>query len=194
VLEGRARSPSKLLTRKLSRTNHQQWMPSKHQFLGSHSSIDASTFSFITVTILSVSFGCRFVAGNLRDAITDRLVCVVPYLWTPHSTDTIILIAVSVSSLTCRTRKLKCDEQKPQCSQCRKASRECRPSEGIVFRHQQNASMNKSDEDGSSNRGGLKGFYSYKNTFDEDSVWLEIPKQGALSTITASKLCGAKKV
>lgn len=27
-------------------------------------------------------------------------------------------------------------------------------------------------------RGDLKGFYSYKNTFDKDSVWLDIPKHG----------------
>ncbi|KAA8646965.1 uncharacterized protein ATNIH1004_005644 [Aspergillus tanneri] len=78
--------------------------------------------------------------------------------------------------LTCRTRKLKCDEQKPECSQCRKGGRECRPSEGIVFRHQQNASMNKDLDDSSAGRGNLKGFYSYKNTFDKDSVWLDIPK------------------
>ncbi|KAH8423628.1 Zn(II)2Cys6 transcription factor domain-containing protein [Aspergillus melleus] len=78
--------------------------------------------------------------------------------------------------LTCRTRKLKCDEQKPECSQCRKGGRECRPSEGIVFRHQQNASMNKDLDDPSAGRGNLKGFYSYKNTFDKDSVWLDIPK------------------
>ncbi|KAE8362887.1 hypothetical protein BDV27DRAFT_130779 [Aspergillus caelatus] len=78
--------------------------------------------------------------------------------------------------LTCRTRKLKCDEQKPECSQCRKGGRECRPSEGIVFRHQQNASMNKDPDDSTGGRGTLKGFYSYKNTFDEDSVWLDIPK------------------
>ncbi|KAL2784975.1 hypothetical protein BJX66DRAFT_315838 [Aspergillus keveii] len=79
--------------------------------------------------------------------------------------------------LTCRTRKLKCDEQKPVCSQCLKGGRECRPSEGIVFRHQQNASMNEGIEDSSSDgRGSLKGFYSYKNTFDKDSVWLDIPK------------------
>ncbi|PWY90738.1 Zn(II)2Cys6 transcription factor [Aspergillus heteromorphus CBS 117.55] len=78
--------------------------------------------------------------------------------------------------LTCRTRKLKCDEQKPECSQCRKGGRECRPSEGIVFRHQQNASMNKDLEGASTGRGSLKGFYSYKNTFDKDSVWLDIPK------------------
>lgn len=81
--------------------------------------------------------------------------------------------------MTCRTRKLKCDELKPICSPCRKASRECRPSEGIVFRHQQNASMNKGGE-AVGQRGNLKGFYSYKNTFDEDSVWLEVPKQGML--------------
>ena len=24
----------------------------------------------------------------------------------------------------------------------------------------------------------LSGFYAYKNTFDEDSVWLDIPKKG----------------
>ncbi|KAL4782659.1 hypothetical protein BJX76DRAFT_368960 [Aspergillus varians] len=82
-----------------------------------------------------------------------------------------------LNSLTCRTRKLKCDEQKPVCSQCQKGGRECRPSEGVVFRHQQNASMNENIEEGSSDgRGSLRGFYSYKNTFDKDSVWLDIPK------------------
>lgn len=101
------------------------------------------------------------------------------------------------------------DEQKPQCSQCRKGNRECRPCEGVIFRHQQNASMNSKggddagasagagvgagssegggDGDGGSGyyeesprcgRGNLKGFYSYKNTFDKDSVWLNIPKHG----------------
>jgi len=41
--------------------------------------------------------------------------------------------------------------------------------------------MNK--DDGSSpvvSRGSLKQFYSYKNTFDENSVWLDIPKDGSL--------------
>ncbi|KAL4927250.1 uncharacterized protein BDV17DRAFT_299196 [Aspergillus undulatus] len=75
--------------------------------------------------------------------------------------------------LTCRTRKLKCDEAKPVCTQCQKGGRECRPSEGVVFRHQQNASMNEDSSDGG---GTLRGFYSYKNTFDKDSVWLDIPK------------------
>ncbi|KAJ5653566.1 transcriptional regulator family: Fungal Specific TF [Penicillium lividum] len=78
--------------------------------------------------------------------------------------------------LTCRTRKLKCDEQKPKCSQCRKGGRDCRPSEGIVFRHQQNASMNNEPGGSPEGRGNLQGFYSYKNTFDKDSVWLDIPK------------------
>lgn len=48
-----------------------------------------------------------------------------------------------------------------------------------MFRHQQNASMNKEgDSSGAMSSGNLKGFYSYKNTFDEDSVWLDIPKDG----------------
>ncbi|OJD24877.1 hypothetical protein ACJ73_03760 [Blastomyces percursus] len=83
--------------------------------------------------------------------------------------------------LTCRARKVKCDERRPQCSQCRKSRRECRQSEGIVFRHQQNASMNRAGTDlgdsGDSDRSALGRFYSYKSTFGADSVWLEIPKQ-----------------
>ncbi|KAF2643294.1 hypothetical protein P280DRAFT_249075 [Massarina eburnea CBS 473.64] len=76
--------------------------------------------------------------------------------------------------LTCRQRKLKCDEKKPVCGQCCKASRECVPSSGIVFRHQHNASMN-GDDSGDENT--LKGFYAYKNTFDDDTIWMDIPKQ-----------------
>ncbi|KAF2032249.1 hypothetical protein EK21DRAFT_99125 [Setomelanomma holmii] len=75
--------------------------------------------------------------------------------------------------LTCRQRKLKCDEKKPICSQCTKASRECVPSSGIVFRHQHNASMNGDD---SGDENSLKGFYAYKNTFDEDTIWMDIPR------------------
>ncbi|KAF7672307.1 c6 zinc finger domain-containing protein [Alternaria burnsii] len=75
--------------------------------------------------------------------------------------------------LTCRQRKLKCDEKKPVCGQCTKASRECIPSSGIVFRHQHNASMNGED---SGDENSLKGFYAYKNTFDEDAIWMDIPK------------------
>ncbi|KAL5383924.1 hypothetical protein DPSP01_005724 [Paraphaeosphaeria sporulosa] len=75
--------------------------------------------------------------------------------------------------LTCRQRKLKCDEKKPICSQCCKASRECVPSSGIVFRHQHNASMNGED---SGDDNSLKGFYAYRNTFDEETIWLDIPR------------------
>lgn len=82
-------------------------------------------------------------------------------------------------SLTCRQRKLKCDEKKPVCSQCCKASRECVPSSGIVFRHQHNASMNGEDLGDDSS---LKGFYAYRNTFDEETIWLDIPRNGKLPT------------
>ena len=83
----------------------------------------------------------------------------------------------SINSLTCRQRKLKCDEEKPVCGQCRKGTRECQPSDGVVFRHQQNASMNGSGEveDGSEK---LAGFYAYRNSFNEHNVWVEVPKKG----------------
>jgi hypothetical protein len=58
-----------------------------------------------------------------------------------------------------------------------------------VFRHQQNASMNDSSGDGN-----LKGFYSYKNTFDKDSVWLSIPKDGIFSSLQISCGLGADRV
>ncbi|KAF1841519.1 uncharacterized protein K460DRAFT_379591 [Cucurbitaria berberidis CBS 394.84] len=75
--------------------------------------------------------------------------------------------------LTCRQRKLKCDEKKPVCGQCTKASRECVLSSGIVFRHQHNASMNGDD---SGDENSLKGFYAYKNTFEDNTIWMDIPK------------------
>lgn len=34
--------------------------------------------------------------------------------------------------------------------------------------------MNDADADGNVS---LKGFFAYKNTFDNDSVWVDIPKQ-----------------
>lgn len=40
-----------------------------------------------------------------------------------------------------------------------------------------NGGGNRSGSDGN-----LKSFYAYKNTFDEASVWLEVPKQGTLRT------------
>ncbi|KAE9379587.1 hypothetical protein N431DRAFT_159847 [Stipitochalara longipes BDJ] len=85
--------------------------------------------------------------------------------------------------LTCRQRKLKCDEEKPVCGQCRKGTRECQPSDGVVFRHQQNASMNGSGEveDGS---GKLAGFYAYRNSFNEHNVWVEVPKRVTFFNIT----------
>lgn len=47
-----------------------------------------------------------------------------------------------------------------------------------MFRHQQNASMNNKAVDEDRGRDSLRGFYNYKNTFGEDSVWLDIPKNG----------------
>ncbi|GAB7358331.1 hypothetical protein MBLNU230_g2403t1 [Neophaeotheca triangularis] len=75
--------------------------------------------------------------------------------------------------LTCRTRKLKCSEERPVCAQCVKAKRECVPSSGITFRHQQNPSMNGKIE---GDDGSLKSFYGYKETFGRESVWVDVPQ------------------
>lgn len=50
-----------------------------------------------------------------------------------------------------------------------------------MFRHQQNASMNTAAA-AQEGRGDLKGFFSYKDSFDKDSVWLDIPKHGMYPT------------
>ena len=41
-----------------------------------------------------------------------------------------------------------------------------------------NKEAEEAEAEASSGRGALKGFFSYKNTFDKDSVWLDIPKHG----------------
>ncbi len=64
--------------------------------------------------------------------------------------------------------------------QCQRGSRECVPSDGVVFRHQQNASMN-GNGDGEVDEGNgkkLGGFYAYKNTFNENNTWVDVPKRG----------------
>lgn len=38
--------------------------------------------------------------------------------------------------------------------------------------------MNRNLNEPLEGRGNLNGFYSYKNTFDKDSVWLDVPKDG----------------
>ncbi|KAL1311116.1 hypothetical protein AAFC00_001320 [Neodothiora populina] len=77
--------------------------------------------------------------------------------------------------LTCRNRKLKCDEQKPVCGQCTKANRNCVASPGVIFRHQQNASLNGESE--SATLSTLRNFYGYKETFGKDNIWVAVPKQ-----------------
>ena len=53
------------------------------------------------------------------------------------------------------------------------------PSAGVIFRHQQNASMNGHEDEGKGQTGGkLGGFYAYRNTFDENNVWVKVPKNG----------------
>lgn len=77
-------------------------------------------------------------------------------------------------SVTCRRRKIKCDEQQPQCAAGVKGNRECVPLVGLVLRHPQNASINGTKAHGASS---LRGFFANKNTVDGDGVWVELPSR-----------------
>src|SRR2546423_6309300 len=118
---------------------------------------------------------------NGRISITHRLVSSICLSIFVAETSTDVILC---RSLTCRQRKLKCDEQKPICSQCLKANRECRPSEAVVFRHQQNASMNAT---GVRNEGNLPSLYGYRNTFGRDHTWVKIPEQSECQKVLESR-------
>ncbi|EXJ91154.1 hypothetical protein A1O1_04263 [Capronia coronata CBS 617.96] len=74
---------------------------------------------------------------------------------------------------TCRNRKLKCDEARPVCGQCQKSHRECIRSEGVTFRHHQNAAFAREGQDHS-----LDSFYKYAQSYTEEEVrtFLPVPK------------------
>ncbi|KAI1370973.1 hypothetical protein F4677DRAFT_450924 [Hypoxylon crocopeplum] len=76
---------------------------------------------------------------------------------------------------TCRRRKLKCDEKKPQCSQCRKSGRPCEPGE-LVFRHQQNPSIN-------CGRDSLSKYFNQNASFNRSATWLAIPSTVSFVTV-----------
>ncbi|KAL8915424.1 MAG: hypothetical protein Q9172_006872 [Xanthocarpia lactea] len=59
--------------------------------------------------------------------------------------------------------------------ECTRSRRECNPSDGLIFRHHQNASMNSTEKESERDR-NLEGFYAYKDTFDQDNVWVDVPR------------------
>ncbi|KIV91868.1 hypothetical protein PV10_06359 [Exophiala mesophila] len=79
--------------------------------------------------------------------------------------------------LTCRQRKLKCDEQRPQCGQCQKSHRECVQSEGIAWRHNQNAGRVGGDEK------SLGSFFKYTNFFTDEQRRMFVPVPSQLTFV-----------
>ncbi|KIX03983.1 uncharacterized protein Z518_07536 [Rhinocladiella mackenziei CBS 650.93] len=75
---------------------------------------------------------------------------------------------------TCRSRKLKCDEARPVCGQCQKSRRQCVRSEGITFRHHQNATFDRDNQDNSLDR-FFKNAQSY--SAEELASFLPVPQQ-----------------
>lgn len=62
-------------------------------------------------------------------------------------------------SLTCRIRKLKCDESKPRCGNCSKSSRVCVFKERVVFRNVE-----------------IRSLSGCRKQNGDDQVWLDVPK------------------
>jgi hypothetical protein len=62
-------------------------------------------------------------------------------------------------SITCRSRKVKCDETRPSCNNCRKARLSCVPCEPVSFRHWHNPSVDNGRKQG---------------PFKADHVWVSI--------------------
>ena len=73
--------------------------------------------------------------------------------------------ADNLYSLTCKQRKLKCDEKKPLCGPCSRTSRSCRYANGPEFRHFGGSRASPSDDE------------EPGPSFLEDQVWLDIPRE-----------------
>ncbi|KAJ5930905.1 hypothetical protein N7466_006398 [Penicillium verhagenii] len=63
--------------------------------------------------------------------------------------------------LTCRSRKVKCDERRPKCRNCEKSRLQCTPSDLLSFKHWRNPSVRKT----SKNNGD--------GVFELDHVWVD---------------------
>ncbi|KAK5451679.1 hypothetical protein LTS15_007939 [Exophiala xenobiotica] len=83
--------------------------------------------------------------------------------------------------LTCRRRKLKCDEATPICGQCQKSRRQCDRSEGVTFRHHQNAAIDRDEQDHS-----LGSFFKYSQSYSAENIRSFLPVPQTLTWIQVS--------
>lgn len=73
--------------------------------------------------------------------------------------------------MTCRARKLKCDEAKPVCGHCIKSDRECKFEERFIFRNQNVPSPKRRKRSAGARQNGEKVDES------DDRTWVEIPPE-----------------
>ncbi|KAJ4857954.1 fungal zn(2)-Cys(6) binuclear cluster domain-containing protein [Trichoderma breve] len=76
--------------------------------------------------------------------------------------------------VTCRHRKLKCDEERPVCQNCTKSSRDCRYVERAVFRSFDSSVLLN---------GKLKNSVDTREPFDDNQTWLSIPRRRLVTFI-----------
>lgn len=80
-----------------------------------------------------------------------------------------------VYSLTCKRRKLKCDETKPRCRKCIKASRDCSYGEQSIFRGQ-----GVSSTPDRIRKGTRDGREKQANGPTEETIWVDLPAECTL--------------
>lgn len=78
---------------------------------------------------------------------------------------------IHLPSLTCKGRKLKCDEAKPTCGKCIKASRDCVYGDRSIFRSQEIGSTPGRKRRKRDRRG------SEPTLIEENRTWVEVPTE-----------------
>lgn len=75
----------------------------------------------------------------------------------------------NIFSVTCRQRKVKCNEERPICGPCAKSSRDCVFSDCILFRHYSASDLDANERE-----------FSYP---EGRQTWVKIPSDRKLDSI-----------
>ncbi|OAP54165.1 hypothetical protein AYL99_11700 [Fonsecaea erecta] len=85
--------------------------------------------------------------------------------------------------LTCRARKIRCDEAQPNCANCQRGHRECVRSD-LPFRHQQNSGISNSSE-----KHPFHSYFKKSQTYSEEHLMAFLPVPQQLTWVYITNPC-----
>ena len=132
---------------------------------------DRQHFPFRSTARISPARLFSHPTGFLRRA---EIFVILPYallLWLVCILLTPLRTSLTCCSLTCKRRKLKCDESKPTCHKCFKSSRDCVYGEQSVFRSQEF----DSSPDRKRRRTGTQR--EVQAVSREETTWVDLPSE-----------------